>query len=650
MRGNIVMRGYFDDEAATARGLPRRLVPLRRPRGVAPRRQRRAPRPRQGHHHLRRREHLHIEVEQAIVVHPAVLECAVVAVPHEHWGERPKAFVTLKDGAEATRGRALEHCRERLAHFKCPDAVEFGPLPKTSTGKVQKFVLREREWAGHGARRIGGGDARLRPRPAVRRSSRRPSPTSTTLVATARRADELGLDLVGVQDHPYQPRFLDTWTLLSTIAAETERIRLFPDVANLPLRPPAVLARAAASLDLLSGGRVELGLGAGAFWDAIEANGGPRRTPRRVGGRAGGGHRRSSAALWADARQRRGSRAYYRAARRAARPAAGASDRHLARRVRPAHAAADRPPRRRLDAVLPRTCRSSSSARHDGAHRRRRGGSRPRPRRDPPPLQRQRRLPGERRRLPARPAAPLDRAARRLALEHGISAFVLAVDPSAPADLRRFAEEVAPGVRDAVGRERGEPPAESPPPSSEDDATPVLTRRPSAPAPERGRGDHGRRRRRAAAPAAGARPPALGAGPAAGGDRAAQAGLRDPAWVRTVLARLTNRQNWCSVGAFCAGYPPRRHPPHHRGSPPVPRPARQGGGAGAGPEAPGARARGDRGGAPIARRCPRRDAGRPRADRRRSRGAPAPRGAPALAPHVRGGGAARAHGRLGITV
>jgi fatty-acyl-CoA synthase len=89
-----------------------------------------------------------IEVEQAIAKHPAVLECAVVAVPDERWGERPKAFVALKEGAEATERELVAFAREHLAHFKCPDTVEFGPLPKTSTGKVQKVVLREREWAG----------------------------------------------------------------------------------------------------------------------------------------------------------------------------------------------------------------------------------------------------------------------------------------------------------------------------------------------------------------------------------------------------------------------------------------------------------------------------------------------------------------------
>jgi alkanesulfonate monooxygenase SsuD/methylene tetrahydromethanopterin reductase-like flavin-dependent oxidoreductase (luciferase family) len=92
-------------------------------------------------------------------------------------------------------------------------------------------------------------------------------------------ADELGFDLIGVQDHPYQRRFLDTWTLLTAIAMRTKRIQVFPDVANLPLRPPAILAKAAASLDLLSGGRLELGLGAGGFWEAIKAIGGPVRTP-----------------------------------------------------------------------------------------------------------------------------------------------------------------------------------------------------------------------------------------------------------------------------------------------------------------------------------------------------------------------------------
>ncbi|MCZ7590244.1 MAG: LLM class flavin-dependent oxidoreductase [Gaiella sp.] len=92
------------------------------------------------------------------------------------------------------------------------------------------------------------------------------------------RADELGLDLIGIQDHPYQWRYLDTWSLIGDLLARTDRIRIFPDVANLPLRPPAMLAKQAATLDALSGGRFELGLGAGAFWEAIGAMGGPVRS------------------------------------------------------------------------------------------------------------------------------------------------------------------------------------------------------------------------------------------------------------------------------------------------------------------------------------------------------------------------------------
>jgi len=91
-------------------------------------------------------------------------------------------------------------------------------------------------------------------------------------------ADELGFDVLGIQDHPYQRRFFDTWTVLAAVAMRTERVSFFPDVANLPLRPPAMLAKAAATLDVLSGGRLELGLGAGGFWDAIKAYDGPART------------------------------------------------------------------------------------------------------------------------------------------------------------------------------------------------------------------------------------------------------------------------------------------------------------------------------------------------------------------------------------
>src|SRR5690606_8725777 len=99
------------------------------------------------------------------------------------------------------------------------------------------------------------------------------------VVGLTQLTEQSGLDLATFQDHPYQSAFFDTWTLLSYLAARTERITLAGNVLNLPLRQPAVLARSVASLDLLSGGRIDLGLGAGGFWDAIESMGGRRLTP-----------------------------------------------------------------------------------------------------------------------------------------------------------------------------------------------------------------------------------------------------------------------------------------------------------------------------------------------------------------------------------
>jgi fatty-acyl-CoA synthase len=152
MRGNNVMSGYLADEEATANAFRGGWfhsgdLAVWHPDGNIELRDRGKDVIVSGGENISS-----IEVEQAIVAHPAVLECAVIGVPHERWGERPKAFVTLADGASATAEELIAFCRERLAHYKCPDAVEFGPLPKTSTGKVQKFVLREREWAGRETR------------------------------------------------------------------------------------------------------------------------------------------------------------------------------------------------------------------------------------------------------------------------------------------------------------------------------------------------------------------------------------------------------------------------------------------------------------------------------------------------------------------
>ena len=89
-----------------------------------------------------------VEVENVLADHPAVLEVAVIACPDDKWGEVPKAHVLLKPGREASAQELIDFCRERLAHFKCPRLIEFGPVPKTATGKVRKNVLRDRAWAG----------------------------------------------------------------------------------------------------------------------------------------------------------------------------------------------------------------------------------------------------------------------------------------------------------------------------------------------------------------------------------------------------------------------------------------------------------------------------------------------------------------------
>jgi fatty-acyl-CoA synthase len=155
MRGNNVMSGYFNDEAATRKAFAGGWfhsgdLAVWHPDGNIELRDRGKDIIISGGENISS-----IEVEQAIAAHPAVLECAVIGIPHPHWGERPKAFVTLNEGAAADAEEIIAFCRERLAHYKCPDSVEFGALPKTSTGKTQKFVLRQREWADQDTR-VGG--------------------------------------------------------------------------------------------------------------------------------------------------------------------------------------------------------------------------------------------------------------------------------------------------------------------------------------------------------------------------------------------------------------------------------------------------------------------------------------------------------------
>ncbi|BDI23134.1 LLM class flavin-dependent oxidoreductase [Herbiconiux sp. L3-i23] len=273
-------------------------------------------------------------------------------------------------------------------------------------------------------------------------------------VALAQLSDRLGYDLVTFQDHPYQPRFADTWTLLTWVAASTERIRLSGNVLNLPLRQPAVLARSAATLDLLSGGRFELGLGAGGFWDAIEAMGGRRLTP-------GEGVTALSEAIdiirgiWADSDRaplRTGGDFYsVDGAKRGPAPAhdipiwLGAYKPRMLRLIGT-----------RADGWLPSLAymkdgdiaaasRTIDDAAIDAG-------------RDPREIRRLLNIGGH---FGPRRGGLLDGPPEQwveqllpLAVDDGFGTFILASDD--PATLERFAEEVAPALREAVAHERGE--------------------------------------------------------------------------------------------------------------------------------------------------------------------------------------------------
>jgi fatty-acyl-CoA synthase len=148
MAGNNVMKGYFEQPDATAEAFRGGWfhsgdIGVWHPDGYIELRDRKKDIIISGGENIST-----IEVEQCVARHASVMECAVVAIPDDKWGERPKAFVTLKPGRSATEQDIIEFCKQHIAHFKAPAAVEFGDLPKTSTGKVQKFVLRDREWKG----------------------------------------------------------------------------------------------------------------------------------------------------------------------------------------------------------------------------------------------------------------------------------------------------------------------------------------------------------------------------------------------------------------------------------------------------------------------------------------------------------------------
>ncbi len=152
MRGNNVMRGYYKDPEATEKAFRGGWfhsgdIGVMHPDGYIELRDRSKDIIISGGENIST-----IEVENVIYQHPDVQEVAIVGVPHEKWGEVPKAFITPVPGTEPTEQGVIDFTRERLAHFKCPKAVEFCELPKTSTGKIQKFKLREKEWAGRDAR------------------------------------------------------------------------------------------------------------------------------------------------------------------------------------------------------------------------------------------------------------------------------------------------------------------------------------------------------------------------------------------------------------------------------------------------------------------------------------------------------------------
>ncbi|HTU75056.1 MAG TPA: LLM class flavin-dependent oxidoreductase [Trebonia sp.] len=409
------------------------------------------------------------------------------------------------------------------------------------------------------------------------------------VLALARHADQAGLDLVSVQDHPYNPQFLETWTLLSAIAATTSRVRVFPNVASLPLRPPALLARQVATLDILSGGRAELGIGAGAFWDPIEAMGGPRRTA----GESVTALREAIAvirALWTPGRAARVEGTHYslRGAKPGPFPAHDAGiwvGAYKERMLRLTGELADgwlpsspyAPPEQlaAMNAVIDAAALEAGRSPRDVRRLYNIAGSFEGPGAEF---------------LKGPPKAWAEQLAE-LALDEGISGFVLMTNDTATID--RFAAEVAPAVRDLVDSQR------------------AATARTAATAPDTGRpaaqGNLATTRQNETAPSR--QPPALGveptpddgvrlsaerlwdesqrphapapepdaayspAGRAVAGELIAvhdhlrgelgqlrdmieqvAAGNLDPGKARSEIAKLTMRQNQWTVGAYCESY------------------------------------------------------------------------------------------------
>ena len=392
------------------------------------------------------------------------------------------------------------------------------------------------------------------------------------VVELAQLADTLGLDVVSFQDHPYQSRFLDTWTLLSHVAAQTANVQLAPNVANLPLRPPAVLARSIATLDILSGGRAQLGLGSGAFWDGIAALGGRKLTPGQ------GVDALTEAldvirAMWSGERSVTVEGEYYSLKGAHPGPAPAHEVEVWLGAYKPRMLALTGA---RADGWIPSMGYADphelgplneaiDTAAHDAG-------------RHPSQIRRLYNVNGTFGSgtgfLEGSPAAWAEQLTQ-LTLEQGMSTYVLAVEDDDT--LRRFAEEVAPAVRELVERERGrhaggEQPAPAAAPAP-DGATPFAVTptpddgerlaaepvwdesdRPQGPAPE---------------PDARYTPDQQAAGQhlidVHDGLRGElerlramvaqlEAGDVDPSAVRSFLNRMTIRQNNWTLGVYCASY------------------------------------------------------------------------------------------------
>lgn len=405
----------------------------------------------------------------------------------------------------------------------------------------------------------------------------------TRALELAMLSEQVGLDLVTFQDHPYQPGFLDTWTLMSFVAARTSTVHLSANVTNLPLRPPTVLARSVASLDRLSSGRIELGIGAGVIWDAIEGMGGRRLT-------GGESVRALEEAieiirqLW-DTDARGGARldGEFYSVLGAKRGPAPAHDISIwVGALKPKMLALTG---RRADGWLPSmtylkpgdltagNARVSEAAQEAG--------------RSPGDVRRMLNVTG---RFSAASRGPLNGPAEQwaeeladLALTEGTSTFILASDD--PDDLRRFAGEVAPAVREMVRDERSSA-ATTPEPSGQPETSAQSGARP--PSAERSRfaveptPDDGSRRSPTRVWDESTRPQAPTPDPertyTAAGQASAQrlidmhnilrdelsqilditdqvaAGATDVGAARSQINALTLRQNNWTLGAYCQAY------------------------------------------------------------------------------------------------